>query len=133
MQSSKKEKTIFFLNEVSLRNILDNTKCNNIHIMGIPEGEESKQGIENLFEEIMIKNFHNQVKEKDTQNRKLRESQTSWTQRGLCQNIIIKVTSLKTRRDILKATREKQVFTYKEASIRLAFDHLTETFWTRRA
>ena len=65
MQSSKKEKTIFFLNEVSLRNILDNTKCNNIHIMGIPEGEESKQGIENLFEEIMTENFPNLVKKID--------------------------------------------------------------------
>ena len=25
-------------------------KCNNIHIIGIPEGEENEQGIENLFE-----------------------------------------------------------------------------------
>ena len=55
----KKEKRIL-KNEESLRNILDNKKCNNIHMMGIPEGEESKQGIENLFEEIMTKNFPNQ-------------------------------------------------------------------------
>ena len=34
--------------------------------MGIPE-EESEQGIENLFEEIMNKNFPNLEKEKDTQ------------------------------------------------------------------
>ena len=27
-------------------------KHNNIRIMGIPEGEESEQGIENIFEEI---------------------------------------------------------------------------------
>ena len=32
--------------------------------MGIPEGEESEHGIENLFEEIMTKNFPNLVKEK---------------------------------------------------------------------
>ena len=32
-----------------LRNILDNMKHNNIFIMGIPEGGESKQGIESLF------------------------------------------------------------------------------------
>ena len=31
--------------------------------MGIPEGEESEQGTENLFEEIMTKNFCNLVKE----------------------------------------------------------------------
>ena len=41
-------------------------KCKNILIIGIPEREESEQGIENLFEEIMIKNFPNLVKEKYT-------------------------------------------------------------------
>ena len=35
--------------------------------MGIPEGKESKQGSENLFEEIMTENVPNLVKEKDTQ------------------------------------------------------------------
>ena len=51
-EQQKKKK----LNE-NLRNILDNMKCNNICIMGIPEREESEQEIENLFEEIMTKNF----------------------------------------------------------------------------
>ena len=40
-------------------------KHNKIFIIGIPEGEESQQGIENLFEEIMTENFPNPVKEKD--------------------------------------------------------------------
>ena len=31
--------------------------------MGIPEGEESEQGIDNLVEEIMMKNLLNLVKE----------------------------------------------------------------------
>ena len=35
--------------------------------MGIVEGGESKQDIENLFEEIMTQNFPNLMKEKDTQ------------------------------------------------------------------
>ena len=42
-------------------------KHNNICIIGVPEGEESEQGIENLFEKIMTENFPNLVKEKDTQ------------------------------------------------------------------
>ena len=46
---------------------MDNVKCNNIHIMGIPEGEERQQRIKNPFEEIMNENFPNLVKEKDTQ------------------------------------------------------------------
>ena len=48
--------------------MLDNMKCN-ICSTGIPEGQESKQGFENLFEEITTKNFPSLVKEKDTQVR----------------------------------------------------------------
>ena len=42
-------------------------KCNNICILGIPEGEEEQQGIENLFENIMMENFPNLKREKVTQ------------------------------------------------------------------
>ena len=52
----QKEKRILKI-EKSLRNLWDNKKCKNSHIMGIPEREESEQEIENLFEEIMTKNF----------------------------------------------------------------------------
>ena len=40
-------------NQDSLRELQDNMKCNNIHIMGIPEGEEEEQEIEKLFEKVM--------------------------------------------------------------------------------
>ena len=39
-------------------------------MIGIPEAEEREQEINILFEEIMIKNFPNLVKEKDTQVQK---------------------------------------------------------------
>ena len=42
-------------------------KHNNIHIIGIPEGEEEEQGIENLFEKVMMENFPNFMREKVTQ------------------------------------------------------------------
>ena len=45
----------------------DNMKRNNIRIIGIPEGEEEEQGIENLFEKVMMENFPNLMKEKATQ------------------------------------------------------------------
>ena len=32
----------------------DNMKHNNIHIIGIPKGEEEEQGIENLFANVSI-------------------------------------------------------------------------------
>ena len=44
----------------------DNRNHNNIHILGIPEGEED-QGIENLFEKVMMENFPNLMREKVTQ------------------------------------------------------------------
>ena len=37
----------------SLRELWDNIKCNNIHIIGVPEGEEREKGPEKVFEEIM--------------------------------------------------------------------------------
>ena len=39
----------------------------NLHIIGLPEGEEREKGIENIFEEIMAENFPNLNKETDTQ------------------------------------------------------------------
>ena len=53
-------------NEKGLREMQDNIKCNNIHIIGIPEGEEEEQGIENLFEKVMMENFPNLRREKAT-------------------------------------------------------------------
>ena len=35
----------------------DNMKHNNTHMLGIPGGEEEEQGIENLFEKVMMENF----------------------------------------------------------------------------
>lgn len=44
---------------------------NNIYIIGVPEGDDKKQGIENLFEEVMVENFPKRVKEKDTKFQKM--------------------------------------------------------------
>ena len=44
-----------------------NMKCNNIHTLWTPEGEEEEQGIENLFEKVMMENFPNLIREKVTQ------------------------------------------------------------------
>ena len=41
-----------------------NIKRNNIHIIGIPEGKEEEQGLENLFEKVMIENIPNLRRER---------------------------------------------------------------------
>ena len=50
-------------NEDNLRDLWNNIKCNNILIIGVPEGEERKKEPEKIFEEIVVKNFPNMGKE----------------------------------------------------------------------
>ena len=49
-------------NEERLRNLQDILKHSNIRIIGVPEGEEEDQKIENLCEQIMKENFPNMAK-----------------------------------------------------------------------
>ena len=51
----------------TLRDHWDNIKCNNIHIIGVPEREEREKGPEKIFEEIIAENVPNMGKEIDTQ------------------------------------------------------------------
>ena len=54
-------------NEDSLRDLWNNVKCNNIRIIGVPEGEEREKGPEKIYEEIIVENFPNMGKEIATQ------------------------------------------------------------------
>ena len=53
--------------EERLRYLWDNFKCSTIWIIGVPDGEEEEQNIENLFEKIIKENFPILVKEIDIQ------------------------------------------------------------------
>ena len=57
IQPEKNEETRIRKNEEMLRNLQDILKRSNIRIIGVPEGEEEEQKIENLFEQIMKENF----------------------------------------------------------------------------
>ena len=88
IQLEQNEETRIQKSEERLTNLWDSLKHSNIQIIGVPEGEEQQQEIENFFEQIMKENFLNLVKEIDfRKSRKLRESQRSWTQRGTHQGI----------------------------------------------
>ena len=66
-----------------VRELQHNIKHNNIHSIGIPEGEEEEQGTENLFAKVMMENFPNLMREKVTQIQETqRGSQSRGTQRG---------------------------------------------------
>ena len=68
------KKQEFRTNEERFRNLWDNFQCYNIQIIGVPEGEEEEQEIENLFEQIIKEIFPNLAKERDFQE--VQEAQT---------------------------------------------------------
>ena len=117
----------------SLRELQGNKKCNNIRIIGIPEVEEEEQGTENLFEEIMMENFPNLMREKATQFQQVESVlNTRNPKRPTGRHPIIRMAKFKGKERILKKAREKQEVTYKGAPMRLAADFSTETLQTRR-
>ena len=63
-QPEKNEETRIQKNEERLRNLQDILKRSNIWIIGVPEGKEEEQKIENLFEQIMKENFPTLAKER---------------------------------------------------------------------
>ena len=65
IQPEQNEETRIQKNEEKPRNLWGNFKRSNIRIIGMPEGEEQEQKIENLFEKIMKENFPNMSKEID--------------------------------------------------------------------
>ena len=66
IQPEQNEETRIQRNEERLRNLWDNFKHSNTYIIGVPEGEEEEQEIENLFESTM-ENFLNLAKGIDFQ------------------------------------------------------------------
>ena len=67
IQPEQNEETRIQKNEERLRNLQDNFKHSNIQIIGVPEGEEDEQEMENVFEQIMKENFPNLAKDIDFQ------------------------------------------------------------------
>uniref|UniRef100_A0A8D0RQU5 L1 transposable element RRM domain-containing protein n=1 Tax=Sus scrofa TaxID=9823 RepID=A0A8D0RQU5_PIG len=114
--------------ESNIRDLWENTKQANLHIMGIPEGEEKEKGIENIFEEIMSENVPN-LKETDIKIQKAQGAPNKLNpKRTTPRHVIIKTAKVR----ILKAAREKQSINYKGTPIRLSADFSTETLQARR-
>ena len=110
IQLERNEETRIQKNEERLRNLWDNSKCSNIQIISVPEGEEKKQEIESLFEKIMKENFPNLEKEIDFQE--VQEAQRVPKKldprRITPRHIIITLPEVKDKERILKASREKE-------------------------
>ena len=78
-----------------------------LHI-GVPEGEEREKGPEKIFEEIIAENFPNMGKEIVNQVQEAQRVPGRINpRRNTLRHIVIKLTKIKDRDKILKATREK--------------------------
>ena len=120
------------MNKEGLRELQDSMKRNNIHIIRIPEGEEEK-GIENLFEKVMMENFHNLMREKFTQIQEAHMVPIKRNpKRPTLRHITSKMAKFQDKERLLKAEREKQEVTYEGAPIRLVADFSMETLQARR-
>ena len=116
------------LGEERLRNLWDNFKRSNIWIIGVLEGEEEEQEIENLFEQVIKENFPNLAKELDMQVQDtLKVPKKLDPRKHTPRHIIITLPKIKDKEKILKAAREKETVTYKGVPIRLSADFLNET------
>ena len=116
IQPEQNEETRIQKMEERLRNLWNNFKRPNIWIIGVPEGEEEEQNIENLFEQIMKENFPSLAKEIDFQE--VQEAQRVPKKldpkRNTPRHIIITLARIKDKERILKAAREKETDTTKE-------------------
>ena len=105
-KEQNKEKRI----EDNLRDLWDNTKCTNIQIIGVPEEEDKKKGTEKIFEEIIVENCPNMGKEIFTQVQEAQRFPYRINPRkNTPRHILIKLTKIKLKENMLKASRGKKI------------------------
>ena len=132
-ESERKQEKQIKRNKDNLRDLQDNMKHSNIRIIGVPEEEDRKKDHEKILEEIIVENFPKMGKEIITQ---VQETQRVPNRINPRQNtprhILIKLTKIKHKEQILKAAREKQQITHKGIPIRITADLSIETLQARR-
>ena len=105
----------------------------NIRIIGVPEEEDKKKVQEKLLGEIIAENFPKMAKEIATQVQETQRVPNRINQRrNTPRHILIKLTKIKHKEQILKVVREKQQITHKGIPIRITADVSIETLQARR-
>ena len=116
----------------TLRDLWDNVKHPNIRIIGTQE-EDKKKGHEKILEEIIVEYSLKMEKEIATQVQETQRAPNRIKPRqNTPRHILIKLTNIKHKDQILKAAREKQQITHKGIPIRITADLSIETLQARR-
>ena len=114
-------------NADNLGDLWDNVKRPNIWIIGVPEEEDKKKDHEKILE-IIVENFPKMGKEIITQVQETQGIQNRINPReNTPRHILVKLTNIKQKEQILKAAREKQQITHKGIPIRITADLSIET------
>ena len=104
-----------------------------MHYRGPRRRREREKGPEKIFEEIIAENFPNMGKETVTQVQEAQRVPYSINpRRNMPRHTVIKLTKIKEKEKILKATSEKQQITYKGIPVRLSADFSAEILQPRR-
>uniref|UniRef100_A0A8C6BMI7 L1 transposable element RRM domain-containing protein n=1 Tax=Monodon monoceros TaxID=40151 RepID=A0A8C6BMI7_MONMO len=115
--------------EDSHRDLWDNIKHTNIRIIVVPD----EKGTGKIFEEIMVENFRNMGK--DIVNQVQGAQRVPYRinpRRNTPKHILIKLSKIKYKEQILKAAKGKQQITYKGIPVKLTADLSAETLQARR-
>ena len=129
----KKKKELKEMSFNCLTDLWDNVECCNIQNIGVPEEEDKNRGHEKIIEEIIVENFLKTGKEIITQVQETQRVPNRINPRqNTTRHIIIKITKIKHKEQILKAAREKQQITHKGIPIRITADLSIETLQARR-
>ena len=108
-ESERKKEKWIKRNEDNLRDLQDSVKRPNIRIIGISEEEDKKKDHEKILEEIIVENFPKMEKEIITQVQETQRVSSGLNpRRNTPRHILIKLTKIKHKEQILKAAREKK-------------------------
>ena len=111
-ESERKKEKWIKRNEDNLRDLQDSVKWTNIQIIGVPEEEDKKKDHEKILKEIIVENFPKMGKEIITQVQETQRVPNKINPRqNTPRHIVIKLTKVKHKEQILKASREKQQHT----------------------
>ena len=116
-----------------MRELCDQSKWNNIHIIGVPEEGEREKGIESTIEEVIAENCPNLWTEIVSHAMEVHRSPNARDPRKTkSRNTGTKMAKIKDKDRLLKAARKRNKITYKRKPIRLSSDFSAETLQARR-
>ena len=101
-------------NEDNIRDFWDNVKHSNIPIIGVPE-KDKKKGHDEILEEIIVENFTTMGMEIATQVQRVPNRINP--RQNTPRYILIKLTNMKHKEQILKATNNTQGDSHKDNSL----------------